>query len=90
MAQIIRKCQGCQKLFARESLIKITQNHITKELVINPDSKITGRSVYVCKNPECFKLFLKKKRIEKNFNGKQLPALSLSDLEANLEGRHRQ
>lgn len=81
-----RKCQGCQKIDDGELLIKVTRDHLSGELFVNPDSKVTGRSLYVCKNEKCLKTLLKKKRIEKNFKGKALTALNLSELEANLEG----
>ena len=52
--ETIRKCQGCLKLIDRNELIKITK--LTDgTLKINPNSKELGRSVYVCKNPECIK-----------------------------------
>ena len=61
--EIKRKCQACQKLIDRNELIKITklQNGTLK---INPNNKELGRSVYVCKNSECIKVFIKKKRLK--------------------------
>ena len=61
--EIKRKCQSCTKLINRDELIKITklQNGLLK---INPNSNELGRSVYVCKNSECIKLFIKKKKIK--------------------------
>ena len=63
MNEIKRKCQGCLKLINRNELIKITklQNGTLK---INPNNKELGRSVYVCKNSECIKVFIKKKRLK--------------------------
>ncbi|MBE7706675.1 MAG: YlxR family protein [Cyanobacteria bacterium SIG30] len=60
----IRKCQSCKIDKNRDELIKITK---TKEglLFINPDSNITGRSMYICKNPECINLVIKKKKVAK-------------------------
>lgn len=57
-----RKCQGCAKLFEPSELFKITKTK-EGELFFEPNSKILGRSTYVCKNPECIKIFLKKKRL---------------------------
>ena len=62
MNEIKRKCQGCLKLINRNELIKITKL-IDGTLKINPNSKELGRSVYVCKNPECIKIFIKKKKL---------------------------
>ncbi len=62
MKEIKRKCLACNKLFNREDLIKITKLS-DNTIKINPSSKEIGRSVYVCKNSDCIKNFLKKKRI---------------------------
>ncbi len=61
--ETIRKCQGCLKLINRNELIKITKLQDGK-IKINPTDKELGRSVYVCKNAECIKLFIKKKRLK--------------------------
>lgn len=60
---IIRKCAVCKEESDRSDLIKITKlnNGLLK---INPSSKELGRSVYVCKNPDCIKFFIKKKRLK--------------------------
>lgn len=63
MKEIERKCQGCLKLFNRDELIKITKLP-NGTLKINPNSKELGRSVYLCKNPECLKIFIKKKKLK--------------------------
>ena len=60
-----RKCIGCGQLFPRENLIKITKNHDGGNIVINPNSKIFGRSVYLCYNQSCIENAFKKKRINK-------------------------
>ena len=57
-----RKCQACNIKQDRSLMIKITK---TKDgLKINPNSKELGRSIYVCKNIECIKKLIKKKRIK--------------------------
>ena len=63
MNEIKRKCQGCLKLINRNELIKITKLP-DGTLKINPNLKELGRSVYVCKNPECIKIFIKKKKLK--------------------------
>lgn len=60
---IIRKCFGCKTLKNREEMVKITLSN--GKLYINPNSKITGRSVYVCKNETCIKNFIKSKGIKR-------------------------
>ena len=62
MKEIKRKCQGCNQIFDRINLIKITKLS-NGTLKINPSSKELGKSVYVCKNTECIKNFIKRKRL---------------------------
>lgn len=71
-------------------MIKITKNHLTGKLVVNPDSKITGRSLYVCKNEQCIKTLLKKKRIERNFKTGMTHELNLLESVKGLEDKPRQ
>lgn len=59
-----RKCQGCSGVFNRDELIKITRLS-DGTLKINPTSKEIGRSAYLCKNSDCIKAALKKKRISR-------------------------
>ena len=60
-----RKCVGCGELKDRKELIKITFDKQKNEVIINPDTKIFGRSVYLCYNDSCIKEALKKNNIEK-------------------------
>lgn len=76
MKKIERKCQGCSCLKDRAEMIKITLHK--GSLVINPDSKTLGRSIYVCKNSDCIKTLIKKKRIKsglKYSNTEQIEAV---------------
>ena len=61
--EIQRKCASCRTLKNREELIKITklQNGLLK---LNPTSKELGRSIYICKNSNCIKTFIKKKMLK--------------------------
>jgi predicted RNA-binding protein YlxR (DUF448 family) len=60
-----RKCVGCGKIKNREDLIKITREHATDNLVINGNSKIFGRSAYLCYNKTCIESAFKKNKIQK-------------------------
>ena len=64
---ILRKCCACGKVADRNELIRILREHTTSEIIIEPNNKQFGRSMYLCKNDECLKLALKKKRF-KNFS----------------------
>ncbi len=63
--KFLRQCSDCKKLKSKEELIRITRDNKTKEIKINTNNKIYGRSVYICKNVECLENALKKKKIEK-------------------------
>lgn len=60
-----RKCAGCGKLKDRKELIKITRENVHGNVIVNPDNKIFGRSVYLCYNDSCIEGAFKKGRILK-------------------------
>lgn len=60
-----RKCAGCSKVLEKEKLIKLTCRNTDKHLILNPDSKTFGRSVYLCYNKSCIEDALKKNRLNK-------------------------
>ncbi len=60
---ILRKCCACQQIIDRKNLIRILKEHKTGKIIIEPTPKQFGRSTYLCKNEECLKLALKKKRL---------------------------
>ncbi len=74
-----RKCAGCGKIKNRDELIKITRQNPDGTIVINPESKIFGRSVYLCYNNDCIEAAFKKNRI-----GKILKAPIPEDLKGKL------
>ena len=60
-----RKCAGCGKLKDRKELIKITRENVHGNVIVNPDNKIFGRSVYLCYNNSCIENAFKKNRLSK-------------------------
>jgi len=62
---ILRKCVGCGELKPRDELIKVTKEHVTGELFVNPNSKIFGRSAYLCYNQSCIEQALKKNKLNR-------------------------
>ena len=60
-----RKCIGCGQVKNRDDLIKITKEHATNTLVINGNSKVFGRSVYLCYNNTCIENAFKKNKLQK-------------------------
>ena len=79
---IRRKCVGCGELKPRENMIKITKEHKTGELVLNPNSKIFGRSAYLCYNQDCIEQALKKRKLNRT-----LKISSSVDLKGLLDGQ---
>ena len=61
----LRKCVGCGEFKPREDMIKITKEHSSEEVVLNPDSKTFGRSVYLCYNQNCIENAFKKNKINR-------------------------
>ena len=60
-----RKCIGCGEIKNRKDLIKITKEHATDNLIINGNSKIFGRSAYLCYNNTCIENAFKKNKLQK-------------------------
>lgn len=63
--EILRKCVGCFELKNRDEMIKITRDYKTNEIYINPNSKIFGRSAYLCYNISCVENTLKKNKLSR-------------------------
>ena len=59
-----RQCASCREIKNKDDLIKITKDFQTSEIKINQENEIQGRSVYLCKNPECIEKAFKKNKIE--------------------------
>ena len=66
----LRKCVGCGEMISRYSMIKITKEHSTGEVIVNPDSKTFGRSVYLCYNQDCIENAFKKGKINRVLKSK--------------------
>lgn len=60
-----RKCVGCGIIKDRKDLIKITAQNPLGHLIINGNSKIFGRSAYLCYNQSCIELALKKNKLNR-------------------------
>jgi len=60
-----RKCIGCGEIKNRDELIKITKEHQANTLVINGNSKVFGRSAYLCYNKSCIENAFKKNKLQK-------------------------
>ena len=63
-------------------MIKITKEHKTGMLILNPNSKIFGRSAYLCYNQSCIEQALKKNKL-----CKILKINASTDLKGLLDGQ---
>ena len=85
---ILRKCVGCGELKPRDELIKVTKEHVTGELFVNPNSKIFGRSAYLCYNQSCIEQALKKNKLKRVLKTTaQIQEKALYDLLDNRKGQ---
>ena len=82
--KLFRKCVGCGELKSRNNMIKLTKDHLTGEIVLNPNSKIFGRSAYLCYNQECIEQALKKRKINRT-----LKCSESVDLKGLLDGQFK-
>lgn len=63
---IERRCVSCWQVKDRGELIKITANNANGDIIINPNSKIFGRSAYLCYNEACIEAAFKKNKLAKH------------------------
>ena len=60
-----RKCIGCGKIKPKKELIKLQYDKENNELLVNTNSKIFGRSAYLCYNKSCIENAIKKNKMDK-------------------------
>jgi len=76
-----RKCCGCQEIKDRDEMIRITAEHDTGKITVNPDSKTFGRSVYLCPEKTCFERAFKRSSVTKLLKNKhEFPACLKQEL----------
>ena len=81
----LRKCIACGELKPREDMIKITKEHSTENVVVNPNSKTFGRSAYLCYNQSCIENAFKKNKLNKVLRTSK----TLEDLKGQLDGQFK-
>ena len=79
-----RKCAACGEYKDRSEMIKITKEHGSGKLFVQPNSKIFGRSVYLCYNQNCIN-----KVIKKGLNKILKTNLSKEELKGLLDGQFK-
>ena len=60
-----RKCVGCGTIKDKKDLIKVTAQKSCEDVIVNGDSKIFGRSAYLCYNISCVENAFKKNKLKK-------------------------
>ena len=70
----------------RSELIKRTKEYSSGNIVIQPNSKTFGRSVYLCYNEECINTALRK-GLNKGINKYLKTNISREDLKGLLDGQ---
>lgn len=63
--RFLRKCISCDEFKKKDELIRIVRKFDTHDIVVNPNTKIFGRSAYICKNSDCVENAFKKLKISK-------------------------
>ena len=80
----IRKCVSCGQYKKRSELIKITKEYLSGKVIPEPNSRIFGRSVYLCYNQDCIN-----KAIKKGINKPLKVSLSREELKGLLDGQFK-
>lgn len=65
-----RQCCYCRLIKSKDELIRITKDFKTKEVKVNINNNLQGRSVYICKNIECVEKAVKAKKLEASLKTK--------------------
>ena len=60
-----RKCVACGQIKNTKDLLKVTKQSSTGNVIINHDTKIFGRSAYLCYNISCIETAFKKNKLQK-------------------------
>ena len=79
-----RKCIASGEVKPKSELIKITKEHKSGDVVVQPNSKTFGRSVYLCYNEKCINTALKK-----GVNKLLKTNISREDLKGLLDGQFK-
>lgn len=62
----IRTCIGCRKKDNKHNLIRMILNN--NQIILDPNQKLQGKGIYLCKNEECLDKILKNKSLKLNFD----------------------
>ena len=77
-----RQCVGCRTMTDKRELVRIVKTP-EGEIVLDTTGKKSGRSAYVCRNPECLRKARKSRALERAFET-AIPAEVYDALEAQM------
>ena len=64
MSKDDRRCVSCRKVAHRKEFWRVVRCHPSKEVKIDlGDTRLAGRSAYLCPTPECLQIAQKKNRL---------------------------
>lgn len=79
----LRRCIACSQMKPKGQLLRVVKSDDGK-IDVDELSKLPGRGGYLCKNKDCLKYAISKKRFEKVFKT-SLNKDTLDELEAKME-----
>ena len=80
----MRMCVGCREMTPKKELLRIVRSP-EGEFDLDVTGKKSGRGAYICKNPECFALVKKGKKLNRSFET-SVPDEIYDKLESELNG----
>lgn len=61
----VRRCAACRRTAPKSSLIRFTRLPHTLQVQTDPTQQLPGRGAYLCPRPECVRLALKRKSLDR-------------------------
>ncbi|MCX7926343.1 MAG: YlxR family protein [Fimbriimonadales bacterium] len=66
----IRRCAACRRAAPKSELIRFARDPQTLQVLWDPEQKLPGRGAYLCPNPACFRLALKRHSLDRALKAK--------------------
>ena len=60
----LRTCVGCRQVRPKPELVRIVRG-LDGQIAVDKTGKQSGRGAYVCPNPACWELAVKRERLDK-------------------------
>jgi predicted RNA-binding protein YlxR (DUF448 family) len=78
----IRTCVACRTERQKRDLVRIVRT-TEGEVTLDATGRMNGRGAYLCPNPECLKLAVKRRALDRSLGGSPSPE-SIAALEAEM------